>query len=189
MPLVRPTVILLYKLRSWPVPISKNDNCYNCKGHDPVVCETGPLWNSECITCIRGILQSGKNLGACALSIQFRNKTIISHLAVKMYVISTWVVDVVIRCQGKAAVQSRLTRGVHSLKIAQKCSVENDHWTLTPIATHKVDATVSTIPFSRTSALNLSSLMPPLVSNLIESRPENDIADGPSISLDSYKTP
>ena len=187
MPLVRPTVFLLYKLRSWPVPISKTtavklltEGTYgsdtttgsifkgdNCKGHDPVVCETGPLWNSDSIPCIRGILQSEKNLGACALSIQFRNKTIISHLAVNMYVISTWGEDVVIRCQGKTAVQSRLTRGVHSLKIAQKCSVENDHWTLTAIATHKVDVTVSTIPVSRTSALNLSSLMPPLVSSLI----------------------
>ena len=106
-----------------------------------------------------------------------------------MYVISTWGEDVVIRCQGKTAMQSRLTRGVHSLKIAQKCSVENDHWTLTAIATHKVDVTVSTIPFSRTSALNLSSLMPPLVSNLIESRPENDIADVPSISLDTLQAP
>ena len=91
--------------------------------------------------------------------------------------ISTWGEDVVIRCQGKTAIQSRLTRGVHSLKIAQKCSVENDHWTLTAIATHKLDVTVSTVPFPRTSALNLSSLMPPLVSKLIESRPENDIAD------------
>ena len=119
----------------------------NCKGHNPVVCETGPLWNLDSITCIMGILQSGKNVGACALSIQFRNKTIISHLSVNMYVISTWGEDVVIRCQGKAAVQSRLARGVHSLQIGQKCSVENARWTLTAIATHRVDVTVSTVPF------------------------------------------
>ena len=118
-------------------------------------------------------------MGSCALSIQFLNTTIISHLSVNTYVISTWGEEVVIRCQGKAAVQSRLSRGIHSLKIAQKCAVENAQWTLTAIATHKMDLALSTAPLSQTTALNLSSLMPPLVMNLIESRPETDIADVP----------
>ena len=54
------------------------------------------------------------NLGSCALSIQFRNTTSISHRSVNTYVISTWGEEVVIRCQGKAAVQSRLARGLEN---------------------------------------------------------------------------
>ena len=209
LPLVKPTVFLLYRLRSWPVPVTYNSaakllaegmygsdtttgsifKATSCRGHDPVVCKTGPLWNTESFTCIRGILQSGRNLGSCSLSIQFRNLTTISHVSVNSYVISTWGEDIVVRCQGKAAVQSRLKKGVHIARIAQKCSVENARWTLTAIATHSMNLSLTTKPVDRSSALNLSYLMPPLMVNLLKERSVNDLADVPSISLDQLQVP
>jgi hypothetical protein len=136
LPLVKPTMFL-FKLQSWLVPVTEGSaakllakglygsdtttgsifEANDCQGHDPVVCKTEPLVNAIVFTCVRGILQSAMNLGSCKFDILFKNETSITHISSNTYAISTWGEDIVIRCQGQAAVQSCLARGLIPYKI------------------------------------------------------------------------
>ena len=187
LPLVRPETFLLYRIQTWPTPLSNQTSAqireggefgYNtangdlfaaskCTGRDPYVCEAGPLYGDgpSALPCIRGILTSNPELmGKCTVAISLQPQTLLFPIADNEYVIASFGESLTTRCIGRSALHSWLGKGIHQIHVNHSCSIFGKGWSLTSIVQKSLKLHLITKQLIRPNPLNLTAMLAPYMS-------------------------
>ena len=151
-PLLDPKRYLIYEIQAFPFPLTntsysvaiETNSIYGldtitgglfipqcCLGRDPVVCQTGPIYDDEQLQCPRGlILGQSKLTRACTVRISTGVTTsLITQIDVNSYVLSTWGENIILRCPGKNEQIIPLSLGVCNITCPPDCTISGKHWT------------------------------------------------------------
>ena len=178
--LVRPSEFLLYRVRTWPVPVSSavsvkislsGDFGYDtnsghlfrathCQGSNPQVCSSGPLFKANSPPCVRGILKGDQKLMKhCPVVFIPGNKSALYFLSGNEYVLTTWGESFEARCTGKNAQISVIPKGTFHFFLPTSCSLSGPTWTISALSLHLLSVHLSPIHLPRPHALNFSNLI------------------------------
>ena len=184
LPLIRPAKFILYKISTWPVPITDStsatvrDNgdygydtlngelfpATECEGERPVVCHADPVWGIQAKPCIRGILTNNhKLMDKCELTLRKGNVSVVHHVQGNEYVLSTWGESVKLRCDGQHPSTVFFSKGVHDVIVQSGCNLYGDYWTLKAISVVNSSINIPSRQLPRTTPLNLTNLITPAI--------------------------
>ena len=207
-PLVRPVEFMLYKIQSWPVPISRDMSAViiengqyaydsntgqlfeaiKCMGSRPQICVAGPLYGVSAPPCIRGILKGEQLLMEhCHLSMVSGNGTKLYQVHDNEYIVTTWGESLTALCTNQNAKIIRLMKGTYDIVLPPSCSLSSSSWTISAIIYHHLDYHLVTKQIPRSNPLNLTALLQPHLKNYSPETPMTALGRVAPVSIAALK--
>ena len=158
-PLISDTNYLLYFIKTWPVPVrnhtveldintevafnTKDGGMFyphSCIGHNPTVCSTGPIYNSEKDQCARGIVTGrtqDRNVCNIVIRENINEGSKIFEINVNEFILisSSTEETLILRCDSLRESSIKILKGTHVIKIREDCSLTGKGWLIQ--GTHK----------------------------------------------------
>jgi hypothetical protein len=212
-PLVDPTRYLHYTISTWPVPYQDEDLSahlqierqfgfdtrsgdifvpHNCLGQYPMVCRSGPLFNSNALQCPRGILTNDPELRkTCIVTlIKGHNKTTITQVNLNEYIIVTWGEKYIERCSGLPEISNYLSTGVHLLTVNESCVLNGKSWAVRGVIQRQSHASIISQKVPDIDPVQLQIKIPASdVIALFKTNPLNALTEMEKVSLDKITLP
>jgi hypothetical protein len=152
LPFIGADKYLRYSLQSWPVPINgsrltakldvqadiaiNTGKGYlfapqNCRGWNPAVCRTGPVYAADEFNCERGLLTSHEpDRQKCTVTLSNMDKSKLYNVAPGRYVIQTLGEDYTLACPSQKPVKNTLQFGTYIVSLTEGCTLQGHKWVL-----------------------------------------------------------
>ena len=130
-----------------------------CVGQSPTVCVSGPLFNSEGLSCARALITGDhKQIKTCKVRLERTSgKTQIEMITPNQYAITSWSEDITVRCPGERQRKYSLSLGLYNITCLRPCQIEGATWSITCIDHIHVAQTYNMSPLTITNLVNFSA--------------------------------
>ena len=181
-PLANHATFLLYKIETWPfLHVASNTTLqielppqiaydtrqglmfvpHTCVGRRPQICHTGPIYQKNHFSCIRGVLTNDVTLrDTCKVTIHRHNTITESIIEVQpnTYLIVSEGGELKLFCDGLPQRTVNLPPGSATIHVSPKCRLTNDRWLVTGVSSFDINITLTT-PAVPIIAFNWSSMI------------------------------
>ena len=161
LPLVRPVPYLGYDVHTYEVPYvnstttvrlqaqgqfgldTQNGDIFKpsgCKGENPIVCKTGPLYQSHGLACARAVISGRLTSNNCNVQVNDRPNSyavVLADNSPSNLVIMSWGEAFVEHCTGQAKRTYEVTAGTYLVKIRGGCILKSTVWSIRAIIEKK----------------------------------------------------
>ena len=199
-----------YGLEAWPVPFNNSfsvkikvnpivvmdsitGNMFIpqwCIGRKPALCRTGPIYKSsgDNLQCERGVIMGSVTARKfCKVFVSNHNGTLIYERSPGVYVVSTMGERASYRCEGEREVAFQIKKGVYSLAMGERCTVEGIDWLIKGMVSRNFNITLHHDDILITP-MNLSAWVPEThLSALYASAKWESLARIQKMSVDNHE--
>ena len=105
---------------------------YRCRGRDPAICRTGPVYQGGGLLCARGILTGDVGMRNSCDSVVRRTtiKNDIHEIVDGTYLVMTAGEKYSLLCEGAPEKRQELTSGLYVVTIASNCKIMGSNWVI-----------------------------------------------------------